>query len=490
LKFLGPALALLLGLMLLATIYYTLLDLQWVAFLAGVLFAAVAATTSQVSKAQWQIKRRTLQLERAKAALVTESARSELAVQTEQAATARMHLVNDALSAMILFVDGDDHCTYHNRSFQLWCGRTYDTIDGLPLHAVVSDEIYRDLKLHSTNLQEGNARAYAAAWMGQDGRREQLAVTLLQCPAGATPKPGFSVLIEQSDVTPGGQLARLEETNHNVAIVSQDGVETVYLQSMTEQLTGGDDPRGRLVRALQDDHFLLFAQAITPLSTDAHCQRGVEVLLRLQEEEDNFLPPGGFFPVAEHYNLMGEIDRWVVHNVLKWHAAKRLKDSYWRAPIFCVNLSSTTLCDPAFPGYVKRQLEFFETPAGNLCFEIAEFDLLNHHAKTRVMMNAARLLGCKFTVDGFGAAKVSFAPLNDLRFDFLKMDSAVTQNLLTERADYAKTRSIVLACEKLGVQTIAGFVESEPMLATLRTIGVDYAQGFHIGKPGPIALIS
>jgi PAS domain S-box-containing protein len=485
---LAPLLALVMGALLFATIYYSLFDMEWIGFLAGVLSASVAAMASQVSKGLWLVAWRTRQLHVVKQTLAAESAQCKLAVEAQTAAEARMRLVADALPVMIVFVDRDERCSYHNRAFQQWCGRSKETINGLPLHAVVSEQIYRDLKSHCADVFAGKEIHYTARWVSQAGSPENLAVTLLPFPPDAAHTSGFYALIERADVT--NAPARHDKATGNVAIVSQAGGETVYLQSMTEQLIGGDDPRGRLVQALQEDQFILFAQEIRPLSANVPHKRCLEVLLRLQAEEDNMLPPGGFFPVAEHYNLMGEIDRWVVHNLLKWCAAKQRGDERWRQPLYCVNLSPTTLCDAGFPRYLKRQLEYFVMPARNLCFEIAEFDLINNHAQVKLLMDAVKPLGCGFTVDGFGGTKVSFAPLKDLSFDFLKMDGAVTQNILSERSDFAKTRSIVLACEKIGVHTIAGFVESEEMLAMLREIGVDYAQGFSIGKPGPLAQVS
>ena len=101
-------------------------------------------------------------------------------------------------------------------------------------------------------------------------------------------------------------------------------------------------------------------------------------------------------------------------------------------------------------------------------------------------MRTLRPLRCRFTLDAFGGTKVSFTPLKDLKFDFLKIDGNIIQNILNDRSEFAKTRAIVLACSKIGTRTIAGFVESDETVVKLREIGVDYVQGFGIGRPQPL----
>ena len=487
-KFLVAGSVLVLGAMLLATIYFTLFDLQWIAFLTGILFAAVAAMATQTAKAQWLVVRRTRQLERTKTLLTKESAQRERSDKGLETMEARFRSVGDALSAMLLFIDRDERCRYHNSAFRHWCGRTFDAIDGSPLHAVVSDEVYQDLKAHSADALAGKEIHYAAAWARPDGGRENLNITLLPYPLGMEKPSGFYALIERTTGTFAAPEAKHDDAFGKAAAAQESG-ETVYLDSMAEQFSGSD-PRTQLMRALREDEFILYAQTIEPVVPEADSPRCLEILLRLQEEERQMLPPGGFFPAAEHYGLMGEIDRWVVRNLLKWCADRRLGDRNWRMPLYCVNLSSAGLSDSGFPRYVQNELDRYDIPGNSLCFEIAEPDVINYRGDVQAVMAMLKPLGCRFTADAFGSVRVSFAPFNDLRFDFVKIDGVIIQNILREPSDLAKTRAIVLACRKIGVRTIAEFVESEEMLATLRGIGVDYVQGFGIGKPAPLAQLS
>jgi EAL domain-containing protein (putative c-di-GMP-specific phosphodiesterase class I)/PAS domain-containing protein len=450
--FIAAGLVLLLGAMLIATIYFTLFDLQWLAFLAGVLFAAVAAMASQASKAQWLIMRRTRQLQRVRDLLGQESLKLKHAAQALKRADERFQFINDKLPVMMVFIDRDERCHYHNHAFAQWCKHGSGEIDGQLLRNVVGDETYRELKSNSADVLAGREIRLEAKLEQPDGGLAACTITLLPFPPEAELAEGFYALIAQ------GADAAAPELN----------------------------PRAELVRALQEDEFILFAQTIRPLAPTPYPWL-FEVLLRLREEEQYMAPPGGFFPVAERYNLMPEIDRWVVRNLIKWTGEKQRSDPAWRMPLYCVNLAGASLHDPEFALYVRHEVQSRKFPGGNLCFEIAEPDVLNQHTAVRAFMSAMRPLGCRFSLDNFGSTQESFAPLKGLTLDFLKIDGTIIQNILTRPDDYTRTQDIVTASHRIGIRTIAAFVESDATLGKLREIGTDYAQGFGISKPGPIA---
>lgn len=263
---------------------------------------------------------------------------------------------------------------------------------------------------------------------------------------------------------------------------SPHGESAVYLRAITEDILGWRDPGKRLREALAGDDFLLFAQRIRPLKPgiEPNC---CEILLRLREEEDNMLPPGGFFPVAEALNMLEDIDRWVVARALAWHTPS----THVTADGFCsINLSSDSICNPAFAGYVRNRVGAAGFPGRRICFEITEADTLAHPAAARAFMSTLKPLGCRFAIDNFGSVKVSFAHLKDLPVDFIKIDGSIVQNILKNPGDLARARAISLTCQRLGIRTIAGNVESPEVLARLEQIGFDYAQGFGIARPSPI----
>ena len=464
--------------MLVFTIYFTLFDLQWIAFLLGILCAAVLGLVSQSIKAQWLIVRRTAQLRRHKELLTEESARTERAAQALKMAESRFRALLDALPLMLFFVGRDARCRQPNLAFEHWCGRSAADIEGSPLRGLVDDAIYQDLISHGAEALLGNETQYEAHWSGPEGGR-QVTVKLLPYPVGAQTTSGFYAFVTPSTVA---QAKSGPETPARIAgglSAPEDASETVYLD---------DDAREYLLRAMEEDHFILFEQKIEWISsgrTEAHFR---EILLRLPEEEKNRLPPGGFLEVAEHYDLMPAIDRWVIRKLLNACAAMKREDQAWRMPLYFVNLSSATLRDRTFPNHVRAQLQHFEIAGNRLCLEINHEGLANRESDISVLMEELRPLDCRFAVDGFGRHNLSFALFRHLRFDFLKIDGNIIGGILNDTSALAKAKAIVLACQGIGVRTIAPFVEQEATCAKLREIGVDYVQGFSVGKPGPLAL--
>lgn len=449
--FIGVGLILVLGIMLLATIYYTLLDLQWIAFLAGVLFAAVAAIASQTSRAQWLILRRTRQLQRLKELLAEESQRLKFAGQALKHANERFQFINDALPVMIVFADREERCRYHNHAFAKW-SRYGGQINGELLRDVLSYAFYRELEPKLADVFAGAETSCEVSLEQPSGGMTNFAVTLLPFPPAVQDPEGFYALIADA------------------ASVAPQALH----------------PRDELMRALKEDQFILFTQALQLLAPTPELQL-VEVLLRLKEEEQYMIPPGSFFPVAERYNLMPEIDRWVVRNLIRWAGEKQRNDPVWRMPVYCVNLAGASLSDPEFALYVKRELQTHKFPGEHLCFEISEPDVVNQHAAVRAYITVMQPLGCRFALDNFGSTQASFAPLKGLKLNFLKIDGVIIQNLLTGPDDLSRVREIVSVSRRMGMRTVAEFVESDATLDKLREIGVDYAQGFGISRPGPIS---
>ena len=257
----------------------------------------------------------------------------------------------------------------------------------------------------------------------------------------------------------------------------------VYLRAITEDILGWSDPRKRLQKALAGDDFLLYAQRIRPLQPGLNTPVYSEMLLRLREEEDHMLPPGGFFPVAEALGMLEDIDRWVVRNAIAW-CAQSADDA--GTMMYSINLSCDSLCNPAFAAHIRAQIDATGIAASRLCFEIAETDTLAQPQEVRHFIAALKPLGCRFAQDHFGSVKVSFAHIRDLPVDYLKIDGHIIQNMLKSPGDLARARAISLTCQRLGMRTIALSVESREVLAQLVEIGFDSAQGFGISRPRPL----
>ena len=473
-----------LSLALVFTIYFTQLDLQWTAFLLGVLFAAVLSMVSQSVKAQMRLVRRTAQLRRSKELLAEEIARRERSAQAMKAADARFRTVLDAVPAMVVFVDREERCRLHNLAFEQWSGRSAADIGGLALREIVDAAVYDELRAHGQEALVGAEVEYEASWPNADGDTP-VKVKLLPYPVGAHTPGGFYVFVTPLASAP---LQSAPGAGRGTPEAASDAA---YFDALEQQISSDESAREHLLRAIEEDRFILLEQKIESLTPDAVKGGFREILLRLHEEEkDRTLAPGGFFDVAEHYDLMPAIDRWVVRKLLRSCASIKGADRAWRMPLYCVNISGATLRDRAFANHVRGQLEHWEISGNRLCFEIDHGALVELQPEIGALMGQLKPLGCRFSVDGFGSHKVSFAPFSDLRFDYLKIDGGIVKQILCKPSELAKARAIVLACRKIGVQTVAQFVEDDATRAKLVEIGVDYVQGFGVDRPGPLAVLA
>ena len=480
------ALSTMLGALLIATIYFTRFDLQWLAFLGGVLVAAVLALVSQASKVEWLLMRRSKQLGRVREQLGQEVARSRNAARGLQAAERRMQQVSDQLPIPFLYADHDGRCRYHNQACAEWLALPAESISGQLLRDIFGDERYPLIAPQIARTLSGETVDYELAWPGKNGKAAALKVRQIPYSPDDGQIIGFYLMATRMAASPPTAEESAKSTDSGLLVPGEND-QTLYLRSMTDELMIGVDPRARLVQALQQDEFLLFAQKILSLKSGAPEPDCYEILLRLKEEEDNLLPPGGFIPVAEHYGMLEEIDRWVVRSLIAWCLDKHRSAPGWRMPLFCINLSGASVISPEFAGFVRQELERTDFPARALCFEISEPDAIEHNDGVRRLIAALRPAGCRFSIDDFGGAKVSFSYLTGLAVDFLKIDGSIIRNLVRDPAELAKTRAINTVCQKAGMRTVAESVEAKDTLDKLREIGVDYVQGFGIACPAPIA---
>lgn len=219
---------------------------------------------------------------------------------------------------------------------------------------------------------------------------------------------------------------------------------------------------------------------ITATGTEmAHC----EILLRIVDENGDVFSPAEFIPIAEKYNLMAEIDRWVVSNVLDWVA---IHQTEFEVPLFLINLSGLSFINEEFLDYVEDQLHNSEVDPANIAFEITETAAVDNVAQANVFIDRLHALGCRFALDDFGTGFSTFAYLKNLPIDYLKIDGSLVRNIVTDSVDREMVKAINKIGHTVGAKTIAEFVEDEPTIDILRELGVDYAQGYVLQKPKPL----
>lgn len=237
-----------------------------------------------------------------------------------------------------------------------------------------------------------------------------------------------------------------------------------------------------IVQAERENRFTLFCQPIKSLANDQ--EHSYEILIRMHGENGEIVSPANFLPAAERYNLIPQIDRWVVHTAFEW--LHNNPDKAERITHCAVNLSGLSLSDEDFYDYIREAFEKFDVPASRICFEITETAAVKNFAVAGSFIEAIRDLGCKFALDDFGTGMSSFAYLKKLPVDYLKIDGMFIKDILNDPIDLAMVRSINDIGHVSGLKTIAEFVENQEVEDKLREIGVDYVQGYGISKPVPI----
>jgi len=235
-------------------------------------------------------------------------------------------------------------------------------------------------------------------------------------------------------------------------------------------------------QALDEDKFCLYAQPIKPILRHAYDSGAYyELLLRMQDRDGNMIPPGAFLPAAERYNLSPRIDRWVVDHAIRWMLSDAGKiESLSHCSI---NLSGLSLGDDLFLSHVISKLRDTGIPPSKICFEITETAAIANLSSATMFIRTLKGLGCQFALDDFGSGLSSFAYLKTLPVDYLKIDGVFVKDIEKDPIDLAMVKSINDIGKVMGKKTIAEFVESAGVLSKLLEIGVDYAQGFFIGKP-------
>lgn len=237
----------------------------------------------------------------------------------------------------------------------------------------------------------------------------------------------------------------------------------------------------RIRRSLDEDRFVLYAQPIHTLAGGGVAH--YELLLRMIGEDGELILPGAFLEVAEKFGLIREIDRWVVTRALQLGGALRRLGAN---PRLAVNLSGKAFTDAELLPLILQHLERTGADPERLVLEITETALITDMAQAGDWVQALRRVGCKFAIDDFGSGFSSFSHLRRLSLDYLKIDGSYIKNLPADEANQHLVRSMVEIARGLGMQTIAEFVSDESTVRLIRACGVDYGQGFFLGRPAPL----
>jgi diguanylate cyclase (GGDEF)-like protein len=241
---------------------------------------------------------------------------------------------------------------------------------------------------------------------------------------------------------------------------------------------------GKLREALDNDSFRLDAQPILPLRGNYGRPR-FELLIRMLGQNGEIIPPSKFLSAAERYQLMPTVDRWVVQRacqLLGQHSASYGEE----IARFAINLSGQSLQDETFLEFVTDQIKSNKVPPGVLCFELTETATIGNLAKAQAFMRSLQELGCQFALDDFGTGVSSLAYLKDLSVNYLKIDGTFVRDALTNSRSESMIKAIAQLAKVMCMETIAEYVETDVLRVRMTDLGVDYGQGFAMGKAQPL----
>ena len=231
--------------------------------------------------------------------------------------------------------------------------------------------------------------------------------------------------------------------------------------------------------ALASESFLLLFQPIVSLDPEqTRLHTRAEVLLRMLDEDNKVITPGAFLPAASRFGLMPQIDRWVIDHVFGSYPHIFMQNPDL---VLSLNLSAASIADDSLAEYILQMFDQSVVEPHQICFEIAETALSHNLSGASRLIKRLQTAGCSFALDDFGSGLGSFAALKDLRMDFVKIDSNLVRNLGNDEVDRTMVESINSMAHLLGIRTIAESVDDEAIIEQLKSIGVDYAQGYYLG---------
>jgi PAS domain S-box-containing protein len=373
------------------------------------------------------------------------------------AAKGYLDAVTDSMGEGLFAVDADGRVTLMNRAAEAMLGWPLEEIKGLPLHEITH---YR--------------------------REDGSVFPLDECPILAARTRAVTVRVaEDMFVTRDGSglpvsytsaPLRTADGQEGCVVVFQDATQVRAEQRRLRDAVEELSSIHRVEEALRENRFVLHAQPIVDIRTGEVTQH--ELLLRVREQDGSVAGPGPYLTAAEEHGLIGTIDRWVIGQGLAIAAQGHAVE---------LNISAASVSDPALLVDLERLLADSGADPALLVFEITETTLISDEAAGRTFVTRLHELGCQVALDDFGTGYGGFTYLKHLPLDYLKIDIEFVGDLLVNRASRHVVEAIVTLAEGFELRTVAEGVEDAETLELLARLGVGLAQGFHLGRPAPLA---
>jgi PAS domain S-box-containing protein len=364
-------------------------------------------------------------------------------------------VVMDNMAEGLYVIDADGRLTFMNAAASKMLGWTEEELRGKGVH-----DAFHFQRADGSAFPKEESELLKARTEGRTVRLTD----------GAFTRKDGSILPIACSAAPllGGEIVR------GVVVVFRDATdenaERVRARRELDALTWV----GRVREALDEERFVLYSQPIVPLNGGKGSE---ELLLRMVGRDDEIIVPGTFLPVAEKYGLIGEVDRWVVGQAARLAASGRRVEA---------NLSAQSIGNLDLLSLIEQEMTAAGTDPSDLVFEITETALMGDIDAGEAFARGLAELGCSLALDDFGTGFGSFTYLKKLPIKYLKIDIDFVRELGSNRANQHLVKAIVGLARDFGYQTIAEGVENSETLALLKDYGVDFAQGFHLGRPSPI----
>ena len=290
--------------------------------------------------------------------------------------------------------------------------------------------------------------------------------------------------------------AAKQKGRNNVYIYREHNTEIAQQRKATQWVE-------KLNRALEENRFCLYAQKIVSLRnyigeqtrdiSQQQCTNDIhyEILLRLIDDSGELISPGAFLPAAERCDLMPEIDRWVINAFLASYEvycqSRQRQQLSSPTNMYTINLSGASINNWDFGTFLEEQFSRYSIPSQTICFEITETVAISNLDNAVTLIEKLKKLGCSIALDDFGSGMSSFNYLKNLHVDYLKIDGSFVKNIVDDHVDYATVECFNHISQIMNIKTIAEYVENDVILQNLQKIGVNYAQGYGIERPQPLA---
>ncbi|MDO3721345.1 EAL domain-containing protein [Marinobacter sp. chi1] len=231
--------------------------------------------------------------------------------------------------------------------------------------------------------------------------------------------------------------------------------------------------------AIRNDNLILFHQKVSPIRGS---QEGVryEVLVRMQKD-GRLILPGAFLPAAERYNMILELDRWVIQTYLRWLSEH--PQHLQQLTQANINLSAQSVGSADLGPFIIEAFNRYGIPAHKICFEITESAAVASVNETQNLITTLRAIGCRFALDDFGSGFASYGHLKNLPVHCLKIDGCFIREMATDEVDYQMVRAMTEVAHAMGLEVVAEYVENASIMARLIELNVDYVQGWHTHEP-------